>query len=240
MGPDKLVLFFFKGDRGSTGARGQPGDPGPQGAKVRDPHCGRTRAVGVHLPSMLSYEGRFLDDCCFYLSGYSVFCQIHISTFNLLSAPCVSVCVCETSFLWYCPSRRETRGFQVQGASQEKKGTREQMCVAFKIRTVQGETLAFQHLFAPRAGRPSKVEPVVAGHCGKPRRSRIEGRTGAPWTKGSVTSTTSTPTPWTTANCAFLLLKGDNGRPGFNYPGPRGPAVRLGPRGTPACPRTCD
>lgn len=87
-------------------------------------------------------------------------------------------------FVRYFPSCRENRVFQVRGVSQEKQGTLEQMCVALKIQTIPGEKLA--KVYLQSTVRAFKVTLVVAGHCGKPRRSWIKGRARTPWTKGSV------------------------------------------------------
>lgn len=38
-----MLIYFFKGERGSMGGRGQPGDTGPKGAKVRRHFCGKTK-----------------------------------------------------------------------------------------------------------------------------------------------------------------------------------------------------
>lgn len=38
-----MLIYFFKGERGSVGGRGPPGDTGPKGAKVRGHVCGKTK-----------------------------------------------------------------------------------------------------------------------------------------------------------------------------------------------------
>lgn len=124
---------------------------------------------------MLSYNGHSRTTFLF-LSGSSAFGQIHISKLNLLC-----VCVRETLFVCCFSSCRENRGFQVRGVSQEKRGTLEQTCVAFRIQTFPGDKLYLQskqYVFW-------KVTPGVAGHCGAPWRCRTKGRPWTPWTKGS-------------------------------------------------------
>lgn len=89
------------------------------------------------------------------------------------------MCVCDPF-----PSCRENRAFQVQGVSQEKQGTLEQMWVAFHTQTIPGEKLV--KAYFQSEGRAFKVTRAVAGHRGKPWRSWIKGRPRTSWTKGSV------------------------------------------------------
>lgn len=46
-----MLIYFFKGERGSVGGRGQPGLTGLKGAKVRPPLRGRIQLEkNLHVP----------------------------------------------------------------------------------------------------------------------------------------------------------------------------------------------
>lgn len=104
-----MLIYFFKGERGSVGGRGQPGETGPKGAKVRGPLCGKTKLRedsnrrNIFLLNLCSWgvftacpaktlkaeyvilRRPFPGQFFFFLSGYSLLGQIRISKLNLLS-----------------------------------------------------------------------------------------------------------------------------------------------------------